>query len=147
MAWKLRPVSYCLPINVPIFPWHDSKLLPCDLMTETTSSPIYIDPLNLIVVGFLSLVHCIALLTTPIDALFCCSPCFPSLMRYHDIFGSFHFYLTDIIILVHRLNWRGTSTKMWLCIRKLCITTGVTSMPCIILGLHMVRCLSLIWYV
>jgi len=58
-----------------------------------------------------------------------------------------HFYLTKIIILVYRLNWRGTSTKVWLYIRKLCITTGIMLMPCIILGLLMVRCLSLIWYV
>ena len=42
MTWELRTISYCLPINVPIFPWHNSKLLPCDLITETASSPVYI---------------------------------------------------------------------------------------------------------
>lgn len=55
--------------------------------------------------------------------------------------------LMEITVLFYRLNWKVTSTEVWLFIRKLCITTGIMLMLCIILGLLMVRCLSLIWYV
>jgi hypothetical protein len=53
----------------------------------------------------------------------------------------------SLFCFIYRLNWRVTSTGVWLFIRKLCIIIGIMLMLCIISGLLMVRCLSLIWYV
>ena len=42
--------------------------------------------------------------------------------------------------VLFRLNWREILSKVWLTIRRLCITTGVMLMLCITLVLLMVKC-------